>query len=213
MILEISQSLKKNKIFHKIKKEYIQTRKTLTKIPSLKEDVAYLVGVIAGDGSLVKSKRKKGGFHYQIRIYAKGEKYLIYLQRLIYSYFQIKGKIVKDQRKKETYYLHIANAAIYAYFEKLEAKYNHKNKLPDFCINKKLFQHYMGGLIDTDGSVDKSKKRIQLKLKNKDIINEIYLKVENANPNPPKINYTKNVPFYYIRFNNVFPLRWKQTSF
>jgi hypothetical protein len=66
-------------------------------------------------------------------------------------------------------------------------------------------------LIDTDGSI--SGKRIQLKLKDKEMITKIYQNIKKANPNNPKVNYTKNLPYYYIRFDNIFPLRWKTSKF
>lgn len=214
MILKVSEILTKRNIFHKIKKKKICTRRSKVKIPHLiNNDIAYLVGVIAGDGSLVISKRKRGGFHYRISIYANSEKYLEYLGNLINEYFKIKGRINKDKRKENAYSLIIQNASVFWFFKILEAKYNPTNKIPSFCKDEELFNHYLSGLIDTDGSVGISKKRVQLKLKNNNIVEEIYEKIREANPNPPKINYTNGVPFLYIRFDNIFPLRWKPTAF
>ena len=91
----------------------------------------------------------------------------------------------------------------------MDAKYTSDN-LPSFTDSKdSLLENYLAGLIDTDGGV--YKKRIQLKLKNKIIIQKIYecLIEMEMNANPPKINYTNSVPFYYIRFDNKLPLRLK----
>lgn len=212
MITEVSEKLKENNVFHKIKECKISTRKTIVTIPEIDEDIAYLVGVIAGDGNLSICKRKKGGNHYRVRISSNSVKYLAYLNDIIYKYFGLKGKIMKDKRRKNTFCWEIENASIFWYFSILESKYDKTNQLPFFCRDKNLFAHYMSGLIDTDGSI--SHKRIQLKLKNENIIKQIfYLLKEDANSNPPKINYTDRVPYYYIRFDNIFPLRLKGTDF
>lgn len=209
MILKISKKLSEKNVFHKIKKDTIITKKSSTIIPSINEDLIYLVGVIAGDGSLVISKRKRGGNHHRVQITSCSPKHLECLNKILGENFEIIGKITKDKRKKRTYRLTTANTSIFWFFKILEAKYNETNKLPKICKNRNYFNHYLAGLIDTDGHVTPSKNRIQLKLKNQEIINEIFSRIKHANPNPPKINYTNNIPFYYIRFDNIFPLRFK----
>lgn len=209
MILKVSKKLIENNIYHKVEENKILTRKTITYIPSLNKDIVYLIGVIAGDGSLTKCKRNRGGNHHRLRITSNSPDYLDYINKLIKENFLVEGQIYKDKRKKNTYYLGTANTSIFWYFEILESKYHKTNKLPKICKNGEFFNHYLAGLIDTDGSVGLNKKRVQLKLKNKEIIKEIFSKIKKANPNPPKINYTNNIPFYYIRFDNIFPLRLK----
>lgn len=211
LILNISKKLSEKNVFHKTENNWILTRRSKIKIPNLNEDIAYLIGVIAGDGSLISTKRNRGGNHYMIRIYANSKIYLNYLNKIIKNHFSITGKIIKDKRKKNTFFIVIQNASIFWFFKILESKYNPTNKLPPICKNKLYFNNYLAGLIDTDGSI--SNKRIQLKLKNQKIIKKIFSKIKEANPNPPKINYTNNIPFYYIRFDNIFPLRWKGTNF
>jgi len=212
MIIKVSKKLLEKKVFHKIKEDTILTRKSITKIPSINEDLIYLIGVIAGDGSLVICKRKRGGNHHRLQITSYSPEYLEFLNKILERNFKIKGKISRDKRKKRTYHLITANTSIFWYFKILEAKYNETNKLPKICKNRNYFNHYLAGLIDTDGGVGKN--RVQLKLKNQQVINEIFSRIKHANPNPPKINYTKGIPFYYIRFDNIFPLRLKsQKSF
>ncbi len=206
MIKKISKILSKNNIFHKINKKYVLTRRSKVKIPEINFDISYLVGVIAGDGTLIKSKRKRGGFHYMLRIYSEYPFHLKYLNKLFKKEFNIYGNIKKDKRKNKTFYLQHQNATIFYYFKYLEAKYS--KKFPK-RINGKNKLHYISGLIDTDGSV--SRKRIQLKLKDKEFLKELTKILEklNTQPNPIKINYTNNIPFYYTRFDNIFPLRLK----
>jgi len=214
MILKVSKKLFEKNVFHKVKENIIITRKSSTKIPSINEDLIYLVGVIAGDGSLVISKRKRGGNHHRLQITSCSPKHLQYLNKILKENFKIIGRITQDKKKKNVYRLTTANTSIFWFFKILEAKYNETNKLPKICKNRNYFNHYLAGLIDTDGHVTPSKNRIQLKLKNQAIINEIFSKIKKANPNPPKINYTNGIPFYYIRFDNIFPLRLKpQKSF
>jgi hypothetical protein len=213
MIKKISKKLKENNIFHKVEGSHIITRKSKVKIPNLSKDMAYIVGVIAGDGSLSTSKREKGGKHHKLQITSFSEKHLKQINKIVKDEFNIEMKIRKDKRKERTYNLISANTILYWYFKLLESKYDCTGKLPKICENKNFFTHYMAGLIDTDGSVSQSKKRIQLKLKNKKVIEEIFSLISHANPNPPKINYTNKIPFYYIRFDNIFPLRLKTINF
>ena len=60
MIKKISKELTKRSIYHKIEENFILTRKSKTKIPLVNKEIFYLLGVISGDGSLVKTKRKRG---------------------------------------------------------------------------------------------------------------------------------------------------------
>ena len=209
MIIKVSKKLLEKNIFHRVEGDKIFTRKSITKIPSINEDLVYLIGIIAGDGSLIICKRKRGGNHHRLQITSCSPEHLESLNKILEENFKIRGKISKDKRKERVYRLTTANTSIFWYFKILEAKYNETNKIPKICKNKNYFNHYLAGLIDTDGHVTPSKNRIQLKLKNQQIINEIFTRIKHANPNSPKINYTKEVPFYYIRFDNIFPLRLK----
>ena len=62
MIEKISKEFSKNNIFHKIEGSSILTRRSKINIPDINEDISYLTGIIAGDGTLVKSKRKREDF-------------------------------------------------------------------------------------------------------------------------------------------------------
>lgn len=216
MIEIISKELRKRYICHKKEGEIIFTRRSKTKIPLLDKDIFYLLGVICGDGSLVKCKRKRGGFHYIIRIYSGEEEYLKYLNKLIKKSFGFEGSIRQDIRKNSSYYITIQNASIFFYFVSLESEIG-KKKIG--TISKKVKKknenilHYLAGLVDTDGHVQKNRiqlkqKRLQLLKEIKDLSNRI-----NLNCSTPKINYTNNIPFYYIRFDNKIPLRWKGKIF
>jgi len=216
MIKEISKELTKRNIYHKIKENFILTKRSKTKIPLISKDIFYLLGVISGDGSLVKTKRKKGGYHYVLRIYSGEEKYLIYLNKIIRELFEIKGRIIKDKRKNSSYYTIIQNAAIFFYFVILGSEIG-KKKIGNISkvvkSKNKNILHYIAGLVDTDGHI--ANKRIQLKQKRYQLLKELKLLLNKLklNCSMPKINYTNNIPFYYIRFDNKIPLRWKTNKF
>ena len=175
-----------------------------------------MLGVICGDGSLIQSKRKRGGYHYILRIYSGEEKFLIYIKEIIQRLFEIKGKIIKDKRKNSAYHLHIENASIFWYFVILGSEIGKKrigniSKMVK-CKDENML-HYLAGLVDTDGHI--CNKRIQLKQKRHQLLKEIKELSDglNLNCSVPKINYTNNISFYYIRFDNKLPLRWKQKIF
>jgi len=215
-ILLVNKKLSKNKIFNKIKDEYILTRRSYIKIPAFNKEIAYLVGVIAGDGSLTKTKRKRGGFHYQLRVYTGKREYLELLNNIIKKHFSLEGRIIQDKRKENAYLLEIKNATIFFYFV---IHGNEIGKKKDFKIPKKIkknkgyFLEYLAGLVDTDGHI--CNKRIQLKQKSERLLKEISKIANKAGLNctKPKVNYTNNVPYYYIRLDNNLPLKFKTNSF
>lgn len=213
MINKVSLELQKRNIYHKIKEDIVFTRRSKTKIPQLNNDIFYLLGVISGDGSLTLSKRKRGGYHYHLRIYSGEKKYLEYLNNLFLNLFGIKGRIKKDERKNSSFYISIQNASIFFYFVMLGSEIGKKKigKVSKIIKdNSEIFLHFLAGLVDTDGHV--SNKRIQLKQKRYLLLKEIErLSIKlDLRCSLPKVNYTNGVPFYYIRFDNKIPLRWKK---
>ncbi len=165
MINKLSNELTKRKIYHIIKNNYIHTKKSKIKIPKFNPDLTYLLGVIAGDGSLNQTIRKKGGYHYTFRIYSRGEKYLDFLNKIFKQYFKIKGKIIKDKRKNNSYHLVIKNATLFFYFVINGSEIGKKKGILTKRAkeNKKYFLNYLAGLVDADGHIQK--RRIQLKQK------------------------------------------------
>lgn len=216
IIIKLSKELSKNNIYHKIERNFIKTRKTKVKIPKPNTDIIYLLGVIMGDGSLCKSKRKRGGYHYIFRIYSGDKEYLKYLNTLFNKYFLILGKIIKDERKENAYTLAIKNASVFFYFVRLGSEIGKKKEgnIPMIAQkNNENLLNYLAGLVDTDGSI--YRKRIHLKQKSHILLKKIN-KLSNKlklNCSVPKVNYTNNIPYYYIRFDNNLPLRLKQKSF
>lgn len=207
---EISETFDFLNIWHEAKNNFIITKRTITKIPRIDKNIAYLSGVIVGDGTVLKTKRRKGGYHYLIRITSESKKYLFYLNRIFKSSFNYKGIILPEKRDKRAFYLLIQNAAIFWYFVLLGHETGKKKRpvVPySFRRSKDLLKNFIAGVVDTDGYVKGN--RIQLKQKSKNFLKDIYdiLNSIKMNPNPPKVNYTDGKPFYYIRFDNKVPIR------
>jgi intein/homing endonuclease len=172
-------------------------------MPVINDKVAYLAGVVAGDGNLNMCKRKKGGYYYRVNIVAPKED-VEYLSTLIFELFNHKPCVVRDKRKTNCYLINIYSAAIYFYFVKLGFPVGKKRNLrvhPPIAQSPNLFKHYMLGLIETDGSI--YGKRVQLKQREENFLKELVQLLEkhlDIKSNLPKVNYTEGKPFYYIRF-------------
>ncbi len=175
--LIISELLSQAHIWHKTQNNAITTKRTTTPIPEINNKIAYLVGIVTGDGSLNVCKRKKGGYHYRIQIVGH-----------------------EDERKANCYLININNAAIFFYFIKLGLFSGKKRdlKVPALiAANAAFFKHYMLGLIDTDGYIENN--RVQLKQKEETFLKELVQLMQahlHIKSNPPKVNYTDGKPFY-----------------
>jgi intein/homing endonuclease len=204
-LLAVSEALHKANVWHKIEKDFICTRRTHTKIPDVNNKIAYLAGVITGDGSLTICKRKKGGYCYKINIV--GQKHeMENLVKLIKELFNYELKVFRDKRKQNCYLINIYNAAIFAYFNKLGFLPGKKRniRVPQIIADTpSLFKYYMLGLIDTDGYIDG--KTVHLKQRDEAFLKQLVILLKkhfNINSSLPKVNLTAGKPYYYIRFPN-----------
>ena len=201
---KVSKILNQLKVWHKIQENYIITRRRRIQVPKINSEIAYLAGVIAGDGAITKTKRKMGGYYYRIQIVGR-KNYIEKLIPLIKQLFNYKIKILRDKRKRNTYYINIQTAAIYAYFIMLGLKPGkklHPNVPSIIAENPTLFKNYLKGLIDTDGHV-KHTGRVQLKQRSKTYLQQIVHLLEKhmkIKASQPRVNYTEGKPYYYIRF-------------
>ena len=212
MIDSISNILNKNGIYHRTEKNVILTRRTKIRIPSFNLDLAYLTGVIVGDGAMVQTIRKRGGHHYVLSIFSNSKKYLEYLNTLFVKYFNHKGTFYKDKRHK-VYTLLIQAAPIFFYFVNIDLPIGKSGEeyVPAIIkSNSSYFKEYIAGLCDTDGHVNSS-NRIYLKQKSKNLLSEIvdFLNKEKVRCSYPKVNYTNGKPYYYILMDFKLPLRLK----
>ena len=202
-VFTVSRALDQANVWHKIQDDFICTKKTRVKIPKISSKVAYLVGVVTGDGNLNRSKRKNGGYHYLVGIVGRRE-FTEPVSYLIKEIFHYTPGFYKDKRKNDCFYVNIYPAAVFFFFIELGFRSGKKRNLrvPSLIAeDASLFKYYMYGLIDTDGYIDK--KRVQLKQRDRNFLKELvrllkkHFDIISA---PPKVNYTKGKPYYYIRF-------------
>ena len=124
------------------------------KEPPLNEELAELIGIYLGDGTLTKYFMKiSGDYRYDLP-------YFKYLSRLIFNLFALKPKISKEN-KRNTAYLTIFSKNFCSFFKKKYAfnygdKIRNQSKIPEVIMkNKKLSIACLRGLMDTDGSVSR----------------------------------------------------------
>ncbi|MFX0203623.1 MAG: LAGLIDADG family homing endonuclease [Candidatus Hodarchaeota archaeon] len=202
-VFTVSRALDQAHVWHKIHNDFICTKKTRVKIPKIGNKVAYLAGVVTGDGNLYRCKRKNGGYRYRVSIVGR-RKFSEQVSDLIKDIFHYTPGIYKDKRKNNCYFVNINCAAVYFFFIELEFQSGKKVNLsvPSLITNDAfLFKHYMQGLIDTDGF--KERKIVQLKQRDEDFLKELVRLLKkhfDIFSRPPKVNYTKGKPYYYIRF-------------
>lgn len=135
---------------------FISTKrsKRLTRVPpELNEDLAYLSGVIVGDGCLEASIRKSGGYSIKVHVTNKSLIFLNQLNFLFEKYFNYAGYIRK--RKNRDYYdLILNNRIIFLYFNRFLGIRKKKGVLsvpPVFFAEPSVGRHFLAGLFDTDG--------------------------------------------------------------
>jgi len=116
--------------------------------------IAYLSGVIMGDGSITIAKRKVSGYpQLTLKIFNASEQYLEFLNNEFHGVFGTKGGISK-KKDKNCYVLTLNRKLIILYFLKvLEIKGGKKSNLriPPLLKNKDLFKFFVAGIFDTDG--------------------------------------------------------------
>lgn len=151
-------------------------------IPSFNNDLAYLMGLISGDGNIQ---------HYFIRIVDGQRENLEYVEALIKNQFNIPTRLRKESDNK--WYLEINSKIICEFFDKvLEIPIGNKEKVAVPSLikesNDEIKFAYIKGWIDAESSVEKwfkSKEkwypRICFKVKNKKIWEWIIQELENKN--------------------------------
>ncbi|MFH1977756.1 MAG: LAGLIDADG family homing endonuclease [Candidatus Aenigmatarchaeota archaeon] len=141
-------------------------------IPNIDENLAYLYGVICGDGCLnTPTKNKRGSYRFRVSISIQSINYVKTISQLIKNLFNLDTTQVFDKTK---YALYINSGIVFSYFNLLGVpvgKKYFKMKIPkEIKQDKKLFLQFLAGLIDTDGSVSSI---IYLSQKDTNFLNEI----------------------------------------
>jgi len=137
--------------WRKSKKTWLKNQTKKVNIPKMNEELAELVGIILGDGTLTK---------YFVRISfdrISDSSYIEYVQKLCLKLFKIEPKIINEKGKNTTN-LRI-NSIIIANFlnKKLNipfgSKIKNKTKIPEAIFKyPKLMRACLRGLMDSDGT-------------------------------------------------------------
>lgn len=175
-----------SKVFVKCK--YFSSGQRKCKLPKkFNNDLAYLIGVLHGDGSLNKNKKF-------VTITCSYGPYLKdVVKPIIDDTFEIKSNLRKIDSQKY-YRLEIGNKVIHSFLSLFcpIGKKKGKLKIPEFILsNENLLKIYLGGFFDTDGCISRTKKNrfyFSFMQSDKKIVEEIFesLKKLNIDINPPR---------------------------
>ena len=144
-------------IFKTKKNIFIELRRSKykIKIPKLNKNIAYLTGVIMGDGNITIISRKDISKYprTRIRIYNSSEYLLKELNGLFKDSFNYNG-IISKKKDKNCYILEINSKIICSYFINfigLKAEKKTNLNIPRHVKKKEFFKYFLAGLMDTDG--------------------------------------------------------------
>ncbi|MBU2520405.1 MAG: LAGLIDADG family homing endonuclease [Nanoarchaeota archaeon] len=200
------------------------------KLPTcLNKKLAYLTGVILGDGSIAKPiKRKKGGFYWSVRITGEYE-YIKIVSKILFKIFNYIPLIYPDKRRENSWYIALNSLIIHRFFNrvigiKFGAKNGKTSWLENFCRNKDVFGCFLAGFTDSDGYV--SKNYIGIIQKDKKFLEKLKMKsyeLLNINFNGPYVNrkICNEIVGWIITINNknkmkefleTVPMRYKNRN-
>jgi hypothetical protein len=123
--------------------------------------LAYLIGVVIGDGYVSKAARRKShGAGYYWRVVITGpHDYLVSLQSLFVRIFGLRGGLVRDLRKEKTWQLRFANLVLHRFFTRViglpKGKKTTHGSWSRFELVREFPLHFLAGLIHSDGYVGK----------------------------------------------------------
>ena len=127
----------------------------ITKLPKkLTPEVAYLAGVLLGDGNMAVAERKNTPYpRLLMSIFNRSDRFLKLLDDMFYKEFGIRGTLYKKP-DKNCYVLRISCKPVWLYFNRavgIPAGKKMNLKVPPTLENPSLFKQMMAGLFDTDG--------------------------------------------------------------
>ena len=152
----------------KISNHFSTKRGKKVKLPkSLTPNLAYLIGFISGDGSIldpIKEKENTGDFEFRISL-TDENKYVLkyYINPYFKSLFGIEGRYYK-YKNKNAYGYYISAKILFLFIHKIcelpKGKKAGKLKIPKVILqsNNKIKAHYLAGFFDSDGFITVNKK-------------------------------------------------------
>ncbi len=123
--------------------------------------LAYLIGVIIGDGYVSKAAKRKShgtGFYWKIVITGPHD-YLVRLQSLFVGIFGVHGGLVRDRRKRNSWQLRFANLILHRFFTRViglqQGRKTAHGSWTRFEMVRGFPLYFIAGLMDSDGYVGK----------------------------------------------------------
>lgn len=121
--------------------------------------LAYLIGVIIGDGYVSRAARRKthgAGYYWKIVIIGPHD-YLVCLQNLFLEIFGLQGGLVKDRRKKNSWQLRFASLILHRFFARViglpQGRKTAHGSWTRFELVRRFPLHFLAGLVHSDGHV------------------------------------------------------------
>jgi len=171
---------KSNRLFLKLTSgcTVISRKNKRFKVPlrceELNRRIAYLAGVICGDGNLYKRNHSlticDGSNKYPLR----SKDYILFISRLFEKNFRTRGRV----RCEKNYCLYtVENSLLCDFFNCIfEIPYGRKCdsiKLPNVLKNNKHEKYFWRGVFDTDGYIRAKLKMISLKTNSKALVTDL----------------------------------------
>jgi len=178
---------------------FLSTGSKMCKLPrEINLDLAYLIGVIHGDGSVSKDLQ-------YVTITTEGKDYLEEINKLFESIFDLTGQINVLNKRGTCYRLTIGSKTVHSFLSHFCPVGRKKNKLsiPKVILdNNDLLKHYLAGLFDTDGSFPHTEKGVKSRFflftqSSVNFVEEIYeaLKKLQIPVNKPRPFLSTNSPY------------------
>src|SRR3989338_4971605 len=192
---QIKNKIRKKELFLKVQKSYHNS----VKFPKyLTPELAYIIGVILGDGHLHNNKGNKRG-NWLIGVYFDNMSHLKIYSDFVKGIFNINPKTskIKDKRNYSSYF---CSKAIHWYlrtfFELPNGNKSARIEIPKLILNsnKEICGSFLSGLFDSDGTIAKSGKRKYLKFASasKKIIDQVYSQLKDFGITCYKHHWLKN---------------------
>src|SRR3989338_860394 len=135
--------------------------KQIVKIPKrINSELAYLLGVVAGDGHLSIRKRKNSKYPCtQLYVYNNSKTHITKIESLFKEIFDVKTRVFKKSYNN-CFVLVMNNKLVWLFFSEILKIQNKKYDLevPKSVQSKQFFKFFLAGFVDTDGYYDKSNK-------------------------------------------------------
>jgi len=173
---------KNNKENHKLFDNFIIKNQTIRIdhliLPlDINKRISYIIGVIVGDGHLDKLERRieiTDGQSDREKL-KLSEEFIEFISKLFNKEFNINGRIYKPQPTYWKFYVH--NKWLSRYFNHyFEIPFGEKSGIIGISKNIKDTtneKYFWRGLMDTDGFISKDKKRISIKSKSHNLVNQL----------------------------------------